>query len=105
MARVERATRAGLISVLAACAMCLAAIVPSPSLGASRSKPPYTTQHSGYRKHARFVVTYTGRGKWGTVYHSEPPNQGGDHDTNDAHDASTQRWSLLFGQSVAVSPC
>lgn len=53
----------------------------------------------------RFTVSYTGSGSWHTVYHSEPPNVGGPHDTNDAHDSSTQRWSLRFTQPLVVPSC
>jgi len=70
MARVERATRAGVISVLAAAALCLAAIDPSTSIAA----PAYTAKHSAYRNHARFLVTYVGLAVWSTAYHSEPPS-------------------------------
>ena len=101
MARVERATRAGVLSVLAACVLCLAAIAPSTSI----ATPAYTAEHSAYRSHARFVVTYEGLGVWSTAYHSEPPNDGGDHDTNDAHDLGVQSWNLLFGQTVVVDRC
>jgi len=101
VARVERATRAGVLSVLAACVLCLAAIAPSTSI----ATPAYTAEHSAYRSHARFVVTYEGLGVWSTAYHSEPPNDGGDHDTNDAHDLGVQSWNLLFGQTVVVDRC
>jgi hypothetical protein len=44
----------------------------------------------------RFRVSYAGTGRWSTDYHSTPPNPGGNPDTNDAHDSSSQRWSLRF---------
>jgi hypothetical protein len=44
----------------------------------------------------RFRVTYVGAGAWSTTYHSTPANPGGNPDTNDAHDSSSQRWSLTF---------
>ena len=53
----------------------------------------------------QFTVSYTGSGSWHTVYHSEPPNVGGPHDTNDARDSSTQRWSVTFTQPLVVPSC
>jgi hypothetical protein len=52
---------------------------------------------------ARFVVSYVGSGSYRTIYHSEPPNPGGAHDTNDAHDSSTQRWNLTFSEPLSVT--
>jgi len=89
------------LSILVGCVLCLAAITPSTCIAA----PAYTAKHSAYRGHARFVVTFEGLGVWSTAYHSEPPNDGGDHDTNDAHDLGVQSWNLLFGQSVVVDRC
>jgi hypothetical protein len=53
----------------------------------------------------RFRVSYSGSGVWRTVYHSEPPNPGGAHDTNDANDSSTQSWSLTFTAPLTVPAC
>jgi hypothetical protein len=53
----------------------------------------------------RFAVTYTGAGRWHTDYHSEPSNPGGAHDTNDAHDSSTQQWSLRFRRPLVIGRC
>jgi hypothetical protein len=58
-----------------------------------------------YRKAPRFDVRFAGAGDWRTVYHSEPPNQGGDNDTNDAHDRSTQSWDLAFRHRLRVPQC
>jgi hypothetical protein len=52
-----------------------------------------------------FHVSYSGSGTWHTRYHSEPPNQGGAHDTNDANDSSTVRWSLTFSATVTIPRC
>ena len=72
MPRVERATRAGVLSVLVGSVLCLAAITPSTCIAA----PAYAAKRSAYRGHARFVVTYEGQGVWSTASHSEPPNDG-----------------------------
>jgi hypothetical protein len=56
----------------------------------------YTVVPGRYTPQPRFVVTYDGSGSWSTVYHSEPPNPGGAHDTNDARDSSAEHWSLRF---------
>jgi hypothetical protein len=53
---------------------------------------------------ASFSVTYSGSGTYGTRYHSEPPNQGGMHDTDTADDSETQHWSLRFASPLRV-PC
>src|SRR2546421_3517274 len=96
---VSRAAAAMTTCFLAACALCLAA----PA--AMALTPSYTTKRSAYLKHATFVVVYQGYGIWSTTYHATPPNPGGAPDTNDAHDASAQRWNLVFRQRVAVDPC
>jgi hypothetical protein len=44
----------------------------------------------------RFHVSYSGTGEWSTLYHSTPANPGANPDTNNAHDSSSQRWSLSF---------
>jgi hypothetical protein len=56
----------------------------------------YTVKRGPYQPAPRFSVSYQGSGSWHTTYHSEPPNPGGMHDTNDAHDSSAQRWKLRF---------
>ncbi len=96
---MSRAATAMTACFLAACALCLAA----PA--AMALTPSYTTKRSAYRKHATFVVVYQGYGIWSTTYHATPPNPGGAPDTNDAHDASAQRWNLVFRQRVALDPC
>lgn len=53
----------------------------------------------------RFSLTYSGSGQWSTQYHATPPNAGGNPDTNDARDSSTQRWSLGFLSSLSVPAC
>jgi hypothetical protein len=90
--------------------MCLtvAATLAGTVAGASRAvtaSRPYTVVPARYRSVARFAVSYTGSGRWHTVYHSEPPNPGGRHDTNDAHDSSTQKWSLRFTSILTIPSC
>jgi hypothetical protein len=60
----------------------------------------YTVKRGPYQPAPRFSVTYQGSGSWHTTYHSEPPNPGGMHDTNDAADRSSQRWGLRFAGSL-----
>jgi hypothetical protein len=76
------------------------AVPASTAAGASaashQSSPAYTAHPGTYRDIARFNVTYSGSGSYRSTYHSEPPNPGGKHDTNDAHDSSNQRWALTF---------
>lgn len=62
----------------------------------------YSIRAAPYRANPRFAVTYHGSGTWHTTYHSEPPNPGGMHDTNDAHDTSTQHWRLSFAQPAPL---
>ena len=88
--------------IAATSALCALALVAG---AAPSSAKPYTTKRAPYGANVRFVVTYTGSGRWRTVYHSEPPNQGGDHDTNDADDSSTQAWRLKFKKRVALPAC
>jgi len=91
---------AGIIAL----ALCLAG-QPAAAAAHGRPRTRYTTTPAGYRTIARFVVTYVGSGHWRTVYHSEPPNPGGHHDTNDAHDSSRQHWSLRFARVLTVPSC
>jgi hypothetical protein len=107
---VPRLVRAALPIPLAAVAISaqglLAPATPAAPPAAAKPKPPFTVKHSKkYRKHPHFVVLYKGSGTWKTVYHSNPPNQGGNPDTNDAHDSSTQAWKLTFDGKVTVKPC
>ena len=74
-------------------------------LAAAQASRGYTIVRASYRPVVRFAVTYTGAGRWHTDYHSEPPNPGGAHDTNDAHDSSTQRWSLRFHRPLVIGRC
>jgi hypothetical protein len=66
---------------------------------------PYTTLAGPERPEARFVVTYEGSGSYKTVFHGEPPNDGGDDDTNDARDTSTQAWKLRFRRGIVFPTC
>lgn len=65
----------------------------------------YAVVPGRYTPVAQFAVTYTGSGRWHTVYHSEPSNPGGAHDTNQAHDSSSQRWSLRFTRRLTIPRC
>jgi hypothetical protein len=53
----------------------------------------------------RFIVSYIGTGTYHTTYHSNPPNPGGNPDTNDANDSSTQSWSLTFINRLVLPGC
>lgn len=67
--------------------------------------PRYTVVAGSYAPQPGFVVTYNGSGSWRTIYHSEPPNPGGAHDTNDARDSSAEHWSLRFTRVLAIGRC
>jgi hypothetical protein len=95
-------SRPTLFAAALGAAAAFAAGYPGVASAAQRS---YTAVPAGYRALARFVVTYQGSGTYATQYHSEPPNPGGEHDTNDAHDSSTQDWSLSFGSMLQIPPC
>jgi hypothetical protein len=69
---------------------------------ASAAERAYSATPAPYRAHPLFAIAYHGSGTWHTTYHSEPPNPGGMHDRNDAHDSSAQRWHLAFVQPVAL---
>jgi hypothetical protein len=74
--------------------------------GASASaRASYAVTSGPYRAVASFVVTYSGSGSNHTVYHSEPPNRGGNPDTNDAKDSGTQKWSETFSSLLVVRRC
>ena len=72
---------------------------------AHAASPGYTAEPGPFRKTARFVVRYTGSGTSRTDYHSEPPNEGGKHDTNDVHDSSTQSWALRYRVPLTIPTC
>jgi hypothetical protein len=97
------------VRAVAAAALCalavVAAAVPDLAAASPRHHRAYTTTPAPYRASVHFVVTYEGAGTDRTVYHSEPPNQGGDHDTNDVRDSSTQAWRLMFGHALAIPKC
>jgi hypothetical protein len=80
-----------------------------PTIGEASAKTRlrqlYSVQLGGYRDVAQFRVTYSGSGKWATKYHSEPPNRGGAHDTNDASDSSAQRWGVTFTRVLSIPRC
>jgi hypothetical protein len=88
------------------CLALLGAAVPAADASAAAaSRHPYFHNRVPYRANPRFVVTYVGSGRWRTDYHATPPNDGGDPDTNDAHDASTQAWLITLAGSLAIPPC
>jgi hypothetical protein len=73
---------------------------------ASQAAPGVTVEPAKvYRAAPTFAVHVAGEGSWRTDYHSEPPNEGGDHDTNDAHDTSTQRWNLVYRDPLTIPQC
>jgi hypothetical protein len=92
---VERAP----LRLVGALAAALALTIAAPDASA------YTAKRAHYRKKPSFAVTYTGAGSWATTYHSEPPNEGGNPDTNDAHDSSAQSWRLTFQHALRIPPC
>jgi hypothetical protein len=63
---------------------------------------PFKVVPGRYEARPQFTVVYTGSGRWQTTYHSEPPNPGGMHDTDDAHDSSRQSWSLRFPRLLGL---
>lgn len=74
--------------------------------GAGRpASPTLQVVVAPYRPVARFAVSYSGTGTWVTTYHATPPNPGGMHDTNDAADSSTERWSLDYLARLSVPVC
>ena len=77
-----------------------ALIAPQGASGAGQVTP-FTPPKSTLK----FTVTYGGSGRWSTTYHSTPPNPGHGPDTNNAHDRSTQRWSLRLRGLVSVPLC
>jgi hypothetical protein len=77
----------------------LAALMALPGAAVAGRRTPH--RHS----EAHFRITYAGSGTQDTIYHSTPPNQGGDPDTNDAHDTGRQRWMLRSASRFAVPTC
>ena len=97
MVPVQRAPRSSPSVLALALLACVGALtLVSPAAGSPRRG--FSAAPGPDRPDAVFAVTYRGAGTFHTVYHSEPPNPGGKHDTNDAHDSSAQRWSLRFGR-------
>ncbi|HEX8073826.1 MAG TPA: hypothetical protein VF545_02490 [Thermoleophilaceae bacterium] len=84
-----------------AAAAALLTLAAAPSAAAA----PYTTSPGPERAQPRFAVTYKGSGTYRTVFHGEPPNEGGDPDTNDAKDSSRQAWRLKFRRSIEFPDC
>ncbi|MEA2352217.1 MAG: hypothetical protein QOJ14_631, partial [Thermoleophilaceae bacterium] len=92
---------AGLAVAVALLASGTAAAPAAPA----RHDVPYTVKRAPYRADVRFAVTYTGAGLWRTDFHATPPNDGGDPDTNDAHDFSTQTWKVGFLERLEIPAC
>jgi hypothetical protein len=92
-----------------AAALLAAALLATGATAASaapaRHAVPYTLERAPYRATVRFQVTYTGSGLVRTDFHATPPNDGGDPDTNDAHDFSTQAWDIAFLDSLRIPAC
>jgi hypothetical protein len=82
----------------------LAALALSVSAVPARAAE-YTTTPGPTRAEAAFDVSYRGTGTYRTDFHATPPNPGGNPDTNDAHDTSTQRWSVKFRRILVVPAC
>jgi hypothetical protein len=80
-------------------------VLPAGAAASGSKNPMYTIKRGSHRNIARFRVAYTGAGGYATTYHSEPPNPGGQHDTNDARDSSTQKWALTFVHNAIVPAC
>ena len=93
------ARRFGRIALSATAALSLAGAVPATA------KPPYVARPAPYRAEPRFGVGYVGSGTWRTTFHATPPNEGGDPDTNDARDSSTQAWLLAYAGALTVPRC
>jgi hypothetical protein len=87
-------------SAFAALALLGALIAPQAASGAGQVTP-FTPPKSTLK----FTVSYGGSGRWSTTYHSTPPNPGHAPDTNNAHDRSTQRWSLRLRGLISVPLC
>jgi hypothetical protein len=83
----------------AICAGTVALVTAGGSAAAART---LTFTPGAYVAAPRFHVTYSGRGEWSTTYHSTPANPGANPDTNDAHDSSSERWSLSFIESLSA---
>lgn len=65
----------------------------------------YKIQTGRYHSTAIFGMAYSGSGSWRTIYHSEPPNPGGKHDTNDANDSSAESWSIAYSGALTIPRC
>jgi hypothetical protein len=95
------------INRIRACAAVIAAAVlaTAPAAAASGSGRVLTVKRARFRAGPRFAVRYQGSSRYHTRYHSRPPNPGASPDTNDANDASTQRWSITFRQPLVIPVC
>jgi hypothetical protein len=82
-----------------------ALVLPAGARADGPPPRPFTVVPAPYVASPRLSVTYAGSGWWQTVYHSDPPDPGGAHDTNEAHDTSHQSWSLRFSSLLTVRRC
>jgi hypothetical protein len=95
----RRSYRGGVARVaLAAAALALAAAPPAAAA-------PYGAVSGSERTSSSFAVGYAGSGTYKTDFHGEPPNPGGDADTNDAHDSSAQAWDIRFRRALVIPDC
>jgi hypothetical protein len=86
-------------------ALFLSIVVPFTATSGSALATSVHIRNGKSRTVARFRVTYSGSASVRTRYHSEPPNPGGMHDTNDAIDSSTWKWSLTWRTALRVPRC
>ncbi len=93
------------VAVLAASASTAFGDATQAAAARRPASSPYSVVPAPYRPVAGFAVSYSGTGTWKTTYHAVPPNPGGMHDTNDAVDSSTQRWSLEYLARLTVPAC
>ncbi len=97
-------------SAISIAVLMTAAVLAAASPAAARSvgehgSPGYTTVSAPYQRVAQFLVGFTGKGTWGTLYRSEPPNPGGNPDHNTAGDSSAQKWALVYDRVLTIPTC
>jgi hypothetical protein len=92
-------------AIAAAITGALLSVASVPGVPLAAGAPGYQVAPASARGQVRFAVSYAGSGSYRTVYHGEPPNKGGPHDTNDATDSSSQRWALRFGGALTIPTC
>src|SRR3954451_8035126 len=105
MGEKARCQRSYLLAVGRVTGVLLVLILEAASGAASAASRPLRSHRGRFEATPRFVLTYTGSGRFHTRYHSTPPNPGGLADTNDADDSSTQRWAIKFDRAWAIPTC